>query len=159
MRKSASIFAAFGLVAVGYLLGSANLLTPAGLFAQDKEASRVSEDSRNKIDAARRALKAAEESLITDGVHNPITKGVNPVAVLAGGLDARRDLEAGLGVDPGTFAALYADLAIDEIAEKLDRDAEGRLTYNKRVIQMYPISSIKTLYRAAEVVPAEGILE
>jgi sugar phosphate isomerase/epimerase len=39
-----------------------------------------------------------------------------------------------------------------EVAEKLGKDAEGRLTYNKRVIQMYPISAIKKLYRAAELV-------
>lgn len=153
MRKSASIVAAFGLVALGYLIGSANLLAPGDLWAQDAPAANpVSEDTLEKITAARQALEAAQEALIADQRLVSATKGLNPIAVLAGGIDAPRDLEIGLGVDPGTFAALYAGLATDEIEEKLGKDAEGRLTYNKRVIQMYPISGIRKLYRKAAVV-------
>jgi len=156
MRKCASLLFAFSLLAVGYLLGTANLLSPAALWAQgdDKPAAAnpISQDTLNKIAAARNALQEAHDALVSEGLYKPATKGLNPIAILAGGLDAQADLAAGVGVDPGTFAALYAGLAIDEVDEQLGRDAEGRLTYKKRLIQMYPVSSIKKLYQAANIV-------
>lgn len=156
MRNRASILCSLALLATGYVLGSLNLLSPSLLWAQDEDAAAataipIPDDTLQKMNAARNALQTANEALIADGLMKPITKGINPVAILAGGVDAR-DLEAGLGVDPGTFAALYAGNATDEVAEKMGKDAEGRLTYNKRVIQMYPISSIKRLYKSAELV-------
>lgn len=158
MRNRASILCSLMLLAVGYTIGSLNPFTPRFLQAQEDAAKGqqnedpISRDTLNKMDNARQALRVANEALISDGRHKPITKGVNPVAILAGGVDAQRDLEAGLGVDPGTFAGLYAGNAIDEVEEKLGKDAEGRLTYNKKVIQMYPISRIKQLYKKARVV-------
>ncbi len=72
-------------------------------------------------------------------------------------MNAQADLEAaGVGVDPGTFAALYAGMAIDEVDEQLGRDAEERLTYKKRLIQMYPVTRIQKLYQAAGVVTEEN---
>ena len=150
------LFFFFSLLAGGYLLGSADLFSPRPLSAQDDSAqpagNPISQDAQNKIAAARAALQEAQAALVAEGLYKPITKGLNPIAVLAGGVDAQKDLESGLGVDPGTFAALYAGLATDVVHEQLGRDAEGRLTYKKRLIQMYPISNIKKLYQAANVV-------
>ncbi len=156
MRKFTSLLFAFSLLAVGYLLGSADSLSPARLWAQNENqpaaaANPVSQDTLDKIAAARTALQTAQDALITEGLYKPATKGVNPIAVLAGGLDAQADLAAGVGVDPGTCAALYAGWGVEEVAEQLGRDAEGRLTYKKQLIQMYPVSSIKKLYQAANI--------
>ncbi len=158
MRKSASLLFAFSLLAVGYLLGSANTLSPSSLWAQgDGNATNaVSQDTLDKIAAARNALQDAHDALVSEGLYKPATKGLNPIDILAGGVNAQADLEAGVGVDPGTFAALYAGLAIDEVDEQLGRDAEGRLTYKKRLIQMYPVTRIQKLYQAAGVVTEQN---
>ena len=159
MRKSATLLFAFSLLAVGYLLGTANSLSPTSLWAQgdnNAAAKAVSQDTLDKIAAARNALQDAHDALVSEGLYKPATKGLNPIDILAGGVNAQGDLEAGMGVDPGTFAALYAGLAIDEVDEQLGRDAEGRLTYKKRLIQMYPVTEIKKLYQAAGVVTEDN---
>jgi hypothetical protein len=71
---------------------------------------------------------------------------VNAFLVLCGGGDARADLESGIGVDPETFAALYAGQAIPDIADLLDRDEENRLTYNGQVVRMYSKARLQRLY-------------
>jgi hypothetical protein len=53
------------------------------------------------------------------------------------------DLESGRGVDPETFAALYADLAAGNLRADIERDSQGRLTYKNKVIRMYPIATLK----------------
>ena len=50
------------------------------------------------------------------------------------------------GVDPETFAALYAGLASPEVRQSLARDAQGRLTYKNKVIRMYPIARLKQAF-------------
>jgi len=75
------------------------------------------------------------------------TEGVNAFAVTTGGVDAMDDLEKGRGVDPETFAALYAGQANKEVADSLDHDDQGRLTYKNKVIRMYPVSRLKELFQ------------
>ena len=70
----------------------------------------------------------------------------NSFLVSTGGGDAVADLESGRGVDPETFAALYADLATDEIAQHLAKDGEGRLTYKGKLVRIYPIARLKELF-------------
>ena len=150
--------AGVALVGVGYLLGSCQVFTPGSLFAQGTkkpagvvgptEADAIqlppmSDEAKAKIRAAHDALKAAQETLQAEGHYQSATKGVNAFTVLSGGGSSVKDLEAGRGVDPETFAALYADLAIDEVAEKLGKDPEGRITYNNKVVRMYPVSKLK----------------
>src|SRR5690606_17445319 len=109
-----------------------------------------------KIQAALQALQAAREALEGEGHYVPATQGLNVFAITAGGVDAVQDLESGRGVDPETFAALYAGLATDEVAAKLGRDADQRLTYNNRLIRMYPISRLKKMYSIREAIQLEG---
>ena len=63
-----------------------------------------------------------------------------------GGVNAEQDLEEGRGVDPETFAALYADMATPKIAEHLDYDEQGRLRYKKNVIRIYSKERLRTLF-------------
>lgn len=135
-----------GLLALGYFLGTLDVLTPQQAGAQAEPApSPLSDDSKTKIKDAHAALAAAMTALQTDQLYNPATKGVNAFAVTAGGVDAIADLESGRGVDPETFAGLYAGDAVDEVAQHLGRDEEGRLTYKNRVVRMYPISRLKRM--------------
>ena len=99
-----------------------------------------------RIKAALDAINVAQQALMQEGLYTPAVEGLNTFAVTAGGVNAISDLETGRGVDPETFAGLYAGLAVDEVNEQLGRDDEGRLTYKNRLIRMSPISDIKRMY-------------
>ena len=118
MRRFTTFSAAFGLVGIGYVLGSVGL--PASLLlaqankgvqAAEEEAgdkSGPSPETAAKIKAADDALKAAMEALQNENAsfYVPATKGLNALAITSGGVNAVEDLESGRGVDPETFAAL-----------------------------------------------------
>ena len=159
-----------GLLAVGYLLGSLGLF-PA-VRAQDGAATGPSEDSAKKIVAANDALKAAVDQLKLESRYEVATKGINSYAVMVGGLNAKEDLESGHGVDPETFAALYAaafdlkklSLKDESLADwvdvnLLDYDAEGRLTYQNKVVRIYPVSRLKKLNAQRQVLIGEAKAE
>ena len=71
---------------------------------------------------------------------------MNYFATSIGGIDAEKDLEEGRGVDPETFAALYAGLAVPKIAENMDSDELGRLRYKKVIIRLYSQDRLKQLF-------------
>ena len=145
MRRGRQSLAMAALVGLGYLLGSSELLKMPIGWAQDDGAS-LSDEATKKVQTAYDAMKSAMDILKTEGQYKAVTKGVNGYAVLAGGLDVERDLEEGKGVDPETFAALYAGDAIESVAEHLSRDEEGRLTYKNKVVRIYPISRLKKVH-------------
>lgn len=143
------------LIALGYLLGTCHPFAPAR--AQDG-VTAPSDDATKKIVEANDKLKAAVDTLKNESRYESVTKGVNSYAVLVGGLNAKEDLEAGHGVDPETFAALYAaaydlkklNVRDDSLADwveiaQLDYDGEGRLTYGGKVVRIYPVSRLKKL--------------
>lgn len=133
-------------ILLGFLAGrwSTECLHVSTVRAQDS-LNRPPEDVMKKIVTAYEALKAAADALKNDNRYTPATKTINPYAVFVGGLNALDDLESGQGVDPLTFAGLYAGDAIDEILPHLSKDEEGRLTYKNRVVRLYPISRLKRL--------------
>jgi hypothetical protein len=144
-----------GLLALGYMLGTQSPLT--GLRAQEAT-STPSDEAIKKIVDANDKLKAAVDALKLESRYEVATKGINAYAVLVGGLNAKEDLESGNGVDPETFAALYAaafdlkklNIKDDSLADwvdisQLDYDAEGRLTYGSKVVRIYPVSKLKKL--------------
>jgi hypothetical protein len=162
MRKLFTCLAAVALVGFGYVLGAGGLLSPKALFAQAEKAepsaaetTGASADALAKIKAADDALKAAAEALEQEGLYVPATKGLNLFAITSGGIDALKDLEGGHGVDPETFAGLYAGLATDDIVSKLGRDSENRITYNNKLVRMYPVSRLKKLFAAREAIAGE----
>ncbi|RPI77249.1 MAG: hypothetical protein EHM42_14010 [Planctomycetaceae bacterium] len=150
MRRSYPWLGGVCLVLVGYILGSVDLLSPARLLAQaggdSKKAIDLGEETQTKIRLAADALKAAADSLINEQKYQPAIKGLNTFAILSGGRNAVDDLENGAIVDPETFAALYADLASDEVAVHLGRDDKDRLTYKNKVIRIYPVQFLQQMY-------------
>lgn len=172
MRTLVTVFGAVALLGCGYVMGSTNLLSPTVLLAQGDdekkpakadeskegaEGSALTEETRAKIKAAADALNAAMEALKQEGLYTSATRGMNVFSILTGGGNSLKDLESGRGVDPETFAALYADMAIDELAEKLGRDQEQRLTFNGKVIRMYPVSRLKSLYMTRAAITGEEL--
>ena len=136
------------LLALGYVAGQSGLLAPRGLLAQNAAAPQgPSEDSVEKITSGFDAVKTAAASLKREGRYTQATSGINLFAVSVGGLDVKGDLEKGRGVDPETFAALYAGLATVEIQEHIAKDSQGRVTYKGKVVQMYPIRRLTQLFK------------
>ncbi len=176
MRLFFAGIAGLGLLGLGFILGASGAFAPAPLLAQAEddapakaknagkanaeakaEGPQLSDETEGKIKAAAAALNAAMEALKQEQLYNPATKGLNTFAILSGRVETLKDLESGRGVDPETFAALYCDLATDEVAEKLGRDQENRLTYAGKVIKMYPVSRLRSLYASRAVFTGEEL--
>lgn len=170
MRTSWTIVSGVTLLLTGYILGASGVLSPQALFAQADPAAKkadkakapaielnLTDDVRAKIQAAATALNAAKDALTQENLYNSATKGVNAYAILTGGCNSMNDLESGRGVDPDTFAALYAGLAEDAIVSKLGRDPEDRLTYNGKLIRMYPITRLKGLNAVRAAITGEEV--
>ncbi len=154
MRRFQNLLGLLALIGLGYALGSTQAIRLPLVFGQNG-AGGPSDESRKKIEDANDKLKSAMDSLRQEGLYKPVINGLNSYAVLAGGLDSRRDLEEGKGVDPETFAALYAGDAIDEIAVDISRDEEGRLTYKNKVVRIYPISRLKRIHQQRQLLTGE----
>ena len=146
LRPSLTLAAA--AFAAGLFFGRAT--EPPAAAAQDGEKAALSESAATEIRSAGRALQAAADELQTDGLLNNAASVLSPFLVLSGGGDAVADLEAGEGVDPSTYAALYAGLAADEVKEKLTTDDDGRLLYNGKPIRMYSITRLRDRFAAME---------
>lgn len=133
MRRWQAVTFGSAMLGLGYLIGASGTGLNTRAVAQDAAAGAAD----GKIRAVHAALGEAAEALKADGKYEAITQGVNSFLVLAGGGNARADLDRGEGVDPETFAGLYAGRAVPELAEQLTFDDQKRLTYNGKVIQMY----------------------
>ncbi|OYW19063.1 MAG: hypothetical protein B7Z55_09565 [Planctomycetales bacterium 12-60-4] len=143
------------MLGAGFLWGRHNALVTSGQVSAQDDSSGPSEESQRKIQAANDALKVAMEGLKAESLYNPATQGMNVYGVLSGGLDAIDDLEAGRGVDPETFAGLYAGLALDDVQQHLSKDAEGRLTYKNKLVRIYPITRLKRQHAKRLVLTGE----
>ena len=159
MQRIGTSLLVMTVLAAGYVAGSIGLLTPADLSAQGAAAAQgPSEDSVEKITSSFDTMKTAASALKREGRYETATRGLNLFAVSVGGLDVKGDLEKGRGVDPETFAALYAGLATTEIQEHIDRDSKGRVTYKGKVVQMYPIRRLTQLFKERLKYSGEGSL-
>ena len=146
MRTALRCVVGLGLIGVGYLLGASGVLSPTSARAQIDPDSKPSQEAEDKIRAAFGALRDAADLLEQEGRYRLATGGINVFAVTVGGVDAIDDLEKGRGVDPETFAALYAGRATKEIADFLSYDDKGRLLYKNKVVQMYSVERLKRLF-------------
>ena len=150
MKTTLHIVAVVCLLAGGYFLGTQHAFAPSSAKAQGFGApvdNSGMDEIAIAISAASNAVKKAGNLLEQDGRYLSASRVSNVSAILAGGVDAMDDPETGRGVDPETFAALYAGQATDEIAAELDRDELGRLTYKGKVIRLYSISRLKKFYK------------
>lgn len=132
------------MLGCGYLLGAFGAGT-LEVTAQEPDVG-VTEETANKIRDAHRRLTDAMEALQAQGRYEAVTEGINSFLVLSGGGNAREDLESGRGVDPETFAALYAGRALPEIQDLLDTDEQGRITYNDEVVRMYSKARLQRIF-------------
>jgi hypothetical protein len=164
MRKWSQWMSACGLVVFGYLLGSTGFTGIMSARAQNEPADQpaaaaqpgsLSDETQKKIHNAFVAIKAAHEVLDAESKYVSATTSLNVFGILSGGLDAIGDLETGRGVDPETFAALYADQGTEEVKNKLTRDDAGRLVYNGKLVQMYSISRLKSAFAARNALSGE----
>ena len=135
------------LLSVGYVLGSLQVAAPSPLSA-DPTTDSVQGAVRDKLRDADRVMSEAMQMLQDEKRYVPAILGLNAFATSVGGVDAVADLESGQGVDPETFAGLYAGQAIPEVAEHLAHDAQGRVTYKSRVVRLYNPTRIKQLFAA-----------
>lgn len=110
------------------------------------ETFEISNDTIKQIRTANEGLQTAMESLRIEGKYEPATKSLNSFIVLSGGGNPLAQLEAGQGVDPETYAALYAGDAIPEVADYIAFDAEGRLTYKNQLVRIMPITDLKAAF-------------
>jgi hypothetical protein len=136
-----------GFVFVGYLMGALHMGAPSPLRA-DPTADAIQGAVRDKLRDADRILSEAMQMLQDDKRYVPAILGLNAFATSVGGVDAIADLESGQGVDPETFAGLYAGQATPEVAEHLAHDAQGRVTYKSRIVRLYNPTRLKQLFAA-----------
>jgi hypothetical protein len=156
MRLTPRTVVCFCLLCVGYVLGALHLGAPTPLRAEPST-DAVSGAIRDKLRDADRIMGEAMQMLQDDRRYVPAIQGLNAFATSVGGVDAVADLESGQGVDPETFAGLYAGQALPEIAEHLAHDAQGRVTFKNRVVRLYNPARMKQLFAArVEFSPASA---
>lgn len=143
MLKFRQVAVSAALLGIGYLWG-AGALDQRTSVAQEALPG-LNQATADKIRAAHRALTDGMDALKAVAKYEAITEGVNSYLVLSGGGNARTDLESGRGVDPETFAALYAGKAIPDMQPLLGVDDQGRVTYNNEVVRMYSKSRLQSI--------------
>ncbi len=146
MRRVWTIVSVMGLLGLGYVLGSTSVFSPRPLSAQ-AEATGPSEKASKEVKDAFTTLKTAAETLEQENLYVSATAALNVFAVTAGGINCIQDLEDARGVDPETFAALYAGEGKPEVKEHLDYDEQGRLTYKGKVVRIYSKQRMKKIYQ------------
>jgi len=147
MRRFSAVAGSFVVFLAGYAAG-----TFCGQLPQQIQATQEDDDpkySRDILEAYRKSYKGVRELnnlYVAGGQSTAAYGGMNYFAASVGGIDAEKDLEEGRGVDPETFAALYAGLAVPKIAENMDYDELGRLRYKKVIIRLYSQDRLKRLF-------------
>ena len=138
---------AFGLamLSVGYWCGSGALPMQASLTAQDADAG-LSDDTATKIQAAHESLKSAMDALQQDGKYEGLSETPNSFLILSGGGNATEDLASGQGVDPESFAALYAGNVKPEVKDALTKDDQGRLLHNDQLVRLYSRTKLEQMF-------------
>lgn len=114
---------------------------------QEIGVEEISSDTLTAYQKFRKACGDLEDSLVAESLNVRATEDTNFFALSVGGVDAIRDLEEGRGVDPETFASLYADRASPEITQHLDTDDLGRIRYKGTVVRMYSKERLRDVFQ------------
>ncbi len=163
--KQLSLIAA--LLSGGYVLGTLDVLQLPASWAQgpktpelDEQVATItiSNDAIKQIQGIHETLAAAMETLKLEGQYTSATEGLNPYLILTGGGNAIDDLERGFGVDPVTFAQLYAGQAVREVQDELSKDEQGRLLYKNRLIRIYSVERLQKQQEMAQAILEKRVL-
>ena len=164
MRRHAVVLSGLVLFAAGFVCGHLNTAVPSMLNAQQDNAAELSHDVLTAYSKARKAVADLNDTFIATGLSTSAMSDINYFSVSVGGIDVHRDLEEGRGVDPETFAALYAfedqvangrkervfqQFGVD-VSQHLDRDEHGRIRYKKKVVQLYSTERLNQLFKRRE---------
>ena len=163
MRRTAAIVTGVALFAVGFVCGHLDSAFPSTLIAQQEVPSQLTPDALVAYQKARKAVSDLNDTFIAAGFSTAAASDVNYFSVSVGGIDVMRDLEEGRGVDPETFAALYAfedqELGATgkterifkrfgvDVSQHLDSDDHGRIRYKGKVVQLYSTDRLNQLFK------------
>ena len=145
MRAIARSLSCLGLLLAGYVVGSLQLTRPSFLQAE-QQAEPLPNAIRDRLRDTDRNISETMQVLQDEKRYVPAIQGLNAFATSVGGVDAVADLESGQGVDPETFAGIYAGQALAEVAEHLARDGEGHMTYKNKIIRVYSSTRLRQLF-------------
>jgi hypothetical protein len=148
MGRLKTVVSGLILFAAGYCTATLNGFAPSQIEAtQDAAPDQLSGDALKAYKKVTKAVKELNNLYEASGQSTSAFKGVNYFAASVGGINAERDLEEGRGVDPETFAAIYAGEATAKIKENLDSDELGRLRYKKNVIRLYSQERLQMMFK------------
>lgn len=150
MQKLSLIAFAAVMFSIGYVVGTADLTDLRTVKAEVQQSKRLSEQALVTYRSAQLRFNELGDFLESENRYRSITNDQNYFAVSVGGIDAFRDLEEGRGVDPETFAALYAERSVPEISEHIEIGDDGRLRYKGRIVRMYSRERLKSVFRARD---------
>jgi len=160
MRRTVGVLSGVVLFVAGFICGHLDSAMPSTLKAQKDDAELLSDQGLTAYQKARKAVVDLNDMFVAIGRTTTATSDVNYFSVSVGGIDVQRDLEEGRGVDPETFAALYAfedqiangvkervfkQFGLD-VSQHLDSDELGRIRYKKKVVQLYSTKRLNELF-------------
>lgn len=147
--KRLNVLAATTLIfGAGYVCGQMQVGEPelARAVVQEEGVDSISNETLTNYQKFRKAATDLQASLQGENLNVGATEDPNFFALSVGGIDAVRDLEEGRGVDPETFAAIYADRVTTEVRAALDTDADGRIRYKGTVIRLYSKDKLNEIF-------------
>ncbi|MBL4886041.1 MAG: hypothetical protein JKY95_16095 [Planctomycetaceae bacterium] len=152
------------LLAVGYVLGVSGSLIPQNTNAQPaadgddiKVEISLSNESIEQVQNIHESLNQLMETMKLEDKYTAATEGVNPYLILTGGGNAIEDLELGTGVDPVTFAALYAGQATSEVEDDLSWDQSNRLMYKNKLVRIYSVEKLNARQETLKTLLAKRV--
>ena len=160
MRRVAVIVCGLALFAAGFVCGHLDSALPSTLNAGQDDGLQFTDQMLTAYQKARKSVVDLNDMFIATGQSTAAASDVNYFSVSVGGIDVQRDLEEGRGVDPETFAALYAfeDQIVSgakervfkqfgvDMSQHLDSDENGRIRYKKKVVQLYSTERLNELF-------------
>lgn len=147
MQKLSLIAFAAAVFCTGYLVGNSHFASQRTLTASIQDDERLGDEILVTYKAAQLRFNELADQLEAESRYRSVSSDPNFFAVSVGGIDALRDLEEGRGVDPETFASLYAERSIPEIAEHIEIGSDGRLRYKGDIVRMYSRERLKSVFR------------
>ena len=149
MQKFSIALFALVVFSAGFIAGSSQLAAVRTAQAAADE-DRMAKETLFAYKRTRLTLNDLSDMLTSERRYRPATEGINYFALSVGGIDAIQELEEGRGVDPETFAALYADRSLPEIAEHITTDENDRIRYKGNIVRMYSRERLRQTFRQRE---------